>query len=322
MLRVRRVGMAAYAVILAVYCVVQGVPTDRLLQALWIVAGVAVSMLGRPWRELLRVVLDWTPFIGLLLAYDFTRGVADTLGAPLHVTGPATADEVMFRPLLDGAVPTVWLQNHLYDPLAVHWWDVIVALVYFTHFTVPWALAGILYVRDRDGWRRYAVRIVALSVAGLLTYVVFPAAPPWMASQQAVIPVGVERIATRGWSAVGLHDAGVLLTNAQAGVNQVAAMPSLHAATALLIAVVLWRRTRRRVLRAVLVAYPPAMAFALVYGGEHYVVDVLVGWVYVVAVLGAVSLGEQAVARRRDRRERPDRAPVEAELVQRTGGAV
>ena len=62
--------------------------------------------------------------------------------------------------------------------------------------------------------------------------------------------------------------------------------------------VVIWGRTRRRLLRALLVLYPPAMAFTLVYGGEHYVIDVLVGWAYVVVVLVVVSALERASLRR------------------------
>ena len=317
----RRVALTAYAVTLGVYCLVQGIPIDRLLQAVWIVAGIVAAKVGRPLRELARVLLDWTPFIGLLLAYDFTRGVADTFGAPVHVLGPVRADEVMFAPLLHGQVPTVWLQDQLYDPTTVSWWEVGVAIIYFTHFIVPWALAGVLYVRDRVAWRGYAVRIVALSAAGLATYALYPAAPPWMASDQGVITADVARTATRGWSVLGLHDAGVLLAHAQAGVNLVAAMPSLHAASTLLVAVILWQRTRRRVLRVLLVAYPPAMAFTLVYGGEHYVIDVLVGWLYVLAVLVVASAIERALAARAAlRRAQAQRPEAEPSLVSRSAG--
>ena len=295
----RRLAVTAYVVVLAVYCVRQGVPTDRLLQAVWIVAGMTLAMIGRPWRAIGRLYLDWTPFIGLLLAYDFTRGVADTLGFPIHVAGPVHADEAMFAPLLHGGLPTVWLQDHLYDPATVHWWDVVVALVYFSHFVLPWALAGVLYVRSRALWASYAVEIITLSAAGLATYVLYPGAPPWYASQVGLAPAGIDRIATRGWSVIGLHDAGVLLTNLQAQGNPVAAMPSLHAATTLLVTAVLWRLTRRRWVKALLALYPPTMAFALVYGGEHYVIDVLVGWGYVVVILAVLTAIRRARARRR-----------------------
>jgi membrane-associated phospholipid phosphatase len=65
-------------------------------------------------------------------------------------------------------------------------------------------------------------------------------------------------------------------------VNRVAAVPSLHAATALLIAMIFWSRTVRW--RWLLVVYPLAMAVSLVYLGEHYVSDILLGWLYAVLV--------------------------------------
>ena len=53
-------------------------------------------------------------------------------------------------------------------------------------------------------------------------------------------------------------------------------------------------------MRAILVGYVLAMAFTLVYAGEHYVFDVLLGWIYAVAVYGAVTAIERAWARRRE----------------------
>jgi membrane-associated phospholipid phosphatase len=48
-----------------------------------------------------------------------------------------------------------------------------------------------------------------------------------------------------------------------------------------------------------LLAYPLAMTFTLVYTGEHYVADVLVGWLYVALTFTVVGLGERWWARRR-----------------------
>jgi membrane-associated phospholipid phosphatase len=49
----------------------------------------------------------------------------------------------------------------------------------------------------------------------------------------------------------------------------------------------------------VLLAYPLAMTFTLVYTGEHYVADVLVGWLYVALTFIVVGLGERWWERRR-----------------------
>ena len=172
------------------------------------------------------------------------------------------------------------MQEHAYDPFEPHWWDAAASLVYVTHFVLPWALAAILYVRSRTVWLTYVRRVVLLSYAGLATYILLPAAP-WYASKYEFVPEHMDRVATNGWSVLGLRSAGAWLDQAQAGSNQMAALPSLHAAFALLFSVTLWMLVRNRLLRVVIALYPIAMALTLVYGGEHYVVDILLGWIYV-----------------------------------------
>jgi membrane-associated phospholipid phosphatase len=71
----------------------------------------------------------------------------------------------------------------------------------------------------------------------------------------------------------------------------------LHAATALLFAIFMWKRVRRSV-RVLLALYPAAMTFTLVYTGEHYVLDVLAGVIYMLASHLAVSRWEARRARR------------------------
>ena len=106
-----------------------------------------------------------------------------------------------------GVLPTDWLQDRLYDAAEVHWWDVAAAFVYFSHFFVAWVVACVLYLHSRRQWLRFVTRLVALSFAGLATYVVYPAAPPWLAGRLGECPA-VDRISARGWEEVGLHAAG------------------------------------------------------------------------------------------------------------------
>ena len=67
------------------------------------------------------------------------------------------------------------------------------------------------------------------------------------------------------------------------------AFPSLHAAYALLATLVLWRLVPVWA-RVLVAAYPVAMSFALVYTGEHYIVDCIAGWVYALFAYGLVTL--------------------------------
>ena len=165
--------MTAYALALAASVFFAGFPTERIQQVFWIMLALFLytAGTGRSWR---RTLADWIPFAALLFVYDYTRGVADTLGRPIHILEPVHADEWIFG----GNLPTVWLQTRLYDPFATHWYDVLVSLIYFSHFLAAWVVAGVLYVNSRPLWASFTRRVLALSAAGLLTYMLYPASPP------------------------------------------------------------------------------------------------------------------------------------------------
>ncbi|MBN9619996.1 MAG: phosphatase PAP2 family protein, partial [Actinobacteria bacterium] len=103
-------------------------------------------------------------------------------------------------------------------------------------------------------------------------------------------PVG--RLSARGWTWLHLGNVKNVVAQAQdGGSNPVAAMPSLHTAFAVLVAIALVTRLRSK-WRHVVVLYPVVMGLTLVYTGEHYVLDVLAGAGYALAVHVAVSRWE------------------------------
>lgn len=295
-----RVGLAVYGVVLLVYCATQGIPMDRIGQTGWILIGIVAGKLGQSWRAHVRTFVDWLPLLAALVLYDHTRGVADGLGMPVRVGELVDIEHGFFG----GTLPTVWLQTHLLEE-SVRWWDVGVAIVYFTHFVVPWLLAAAFYLYSRPRWVTYIRRVLLLSYAGLLTYVLLPAAPPWYAARDGLITEPVYRLVGRGWEELGLRSADEWLAGAQAQANLVAAMPSLHAAFALLVTVTLWPLARHWAPRVVLALFPLAMAFTLVYGGEHYVIDVVLGWAYVVVVHAAACWWERRPARQLESAAQP-----------------
>lgn len=269
----RPYALGLYFAALVTWSAHYGIPVQRELVILWTCGALACASIGRPPREIVELLRDWLPLVAVLCAYDFSRGAADSLGIGVHYHPMADFDRALF-----GENPTVWLQAHLYDPRAVHWWDVLFTLVYTSYFIVPFVLAGVLWARDRLGFKRFSRRLVSLALAGLATYVAFPAAPPWLASERGLIGE-VHRTVSDGWEVLGTGTAS-LFSEGQAGVNLVAAVPSLHAAFTLLVALFLWGRVRRPWLRPLLLLYPLAMAVTLVATGEHYFFDVLLGWVY------------------------------------------
>jgi PAP2 superfamily protein len=276
---------AALAVAFAATCAVRGLPTDRVVLLGWVLCGLAVHAASQGPRRVGRLLADWLPLIAVLLAYDASRGLADGLGMPVHVAELADAD----RWLGAGVLPTVWLQEHV----QADWWKAVATLVYSSHFVVTPVVLAVLWLRDRARWARCARLVVALSLAGLATYVLYPAAPPWLAAQEQVIEP-VARITSSGWAVLGLPRAGVLLDSGQGQVNLVAAVPSLHTAFAVLMCGVLLPLARWGWQRAVLVAYAVLMPVVLVWGGEHYVVDTLLGAAYAAGVLVLVPALERA----------------------------
>ena len=141
----------------------------------------------------------------------------------------------------------------------------------------------------------------------------FPAAPPWMAGYENYIP-RVIRTSLRGWSYLGLHGAEDFLELGQRTVNTVAAIPSLHGAYAVLVAWVLWPRVNWLV-RTLMVLYSLSMGFMLVITGEHFVVDILVGWIYVAIAVLIWNRIERWWERRRD----PDDSNSTGELAESAG---
>jgi membrane-associated phospholipid phosphatase len=294
--RVRWSAYLAYVAALTWVIVNKGVPTGRTTLAVIIMTGLAFTSIGRGWRQTGRVLVDWLPFTAVLLAYDRSRGVADTLGIRLHEADVLHAEQWLFG----GTEPTLWLQQHLYHPGHVYWYDAGFTLVYTSHFLATPILAALLWLRDRALWLRYISRVIVLSIAGLATYCLFPEAPPWMAARDGLTDP-IARLSARGW--VWLHAGNLqnLLARGQnEGANPVAAMPSLHVAFAVLVAIVIAGRVRSR-WRWLAALYPVAMSFTLVYTGEHYVIDLVAGVAYAVAVHLGVSRWEAARARRRDK---------------------
>ncbi len=235
-----------------------------------------------------QLLISWSPLSVILLAYAAAGWIssplqegdgasANRLGASLHVRGPARADERIF-----GSVPSVWLQERLVDG-ASHWYDAVAALVYVTHFVSIPLLTAVVWFGLRERFVAWLVAVLTMSVVGIVGYVSYPAAPPWLAAERGDIGA-VDRISHIGWDHLHLDVVGRLTELGQSGSNPVAAMPSLHAGAALLVALFLWPSVGA-VARGTLLAYAVSMAATLVYTGEHYVVDVAGGWLVAAGAL-------------------------------------
>lgn len=261
-----------------------GVPTARDVLLVWLLLGMVAFSATDLRHRLPRLVVEWAPFVAILLVYDLLRGYADGLLFPARELPQIRVENALFG----DPAPTVWLQNHLWHPDHLRWWDYAAWGVYLTHFLATLIAAAVLWTFAHDRFGRYATMVCVLAVTGFATYVLFPAVPPWMAAQHGNLGES-NRIVPIAWRHIPIGHFNTLFEHGVHYANNVAAMPSLHAGYALLFSMYLWRLVPRW-LRPLLAVYPLAMTWALVYTGEHYVVDCVAGWIYAVAVYFAVNL--------------------------------
>lgn len=256
-----------------------GIPVARLAVLAWVAVAFVIGSITKPTRQQIQMIGDLTLYAVMWLSYDYSRGIADSFGFPLQVELPRNVDRFLFF----GTDPNVWMQRQFHGS-SIRWYDTVGSLVYFTHFLFPVAVSVGFWMRNRDQWIRYMRRFATVLFAGVVTYVLLPTAPPWMASSPRYpyrILEPLARTTGRGWNALGLETVNSVILRGQQWANPTAAIPSLHAAFALFIVVFVWSGVRRPWMRALLVCFPLAMAASLVYFAEHYVIDVLVGWIYV-----------------------------------------
>ena len=284
----RTAAMLGYAVLLVLWSWVVGIPNDPVGVVLWVWLGTIAWDIEAPREKHLDFWRDWWRPVLILVAYWLLRGLADNVGSPVHYRMPIRFDEW----LGGGVTPTerlqgAWCADPCLKTTEPRWYDVVFTTVYASHFVTGLAVAGVLWVRSRAAWLLWIRRLVALHVVALAIYWVYPMAPPWMASQEGLIGE-VARVSRRGWSEIDLHRQTMVLFGMA---NKVAAMPSLHAGVAFLLAFHAIERWRTP-LKWLLLLYPLAMTLVLVYSAEHYVVDAVVAAVLAAAVIAGCRFWE------------------------------
>ena len=173
----------------------------------------------------------------------------------LHIDPEATLDH--------------WMAHH--QTLAV-----IVSNYYDNaHFVVTLGVLGWLWWSFPTLYRPLRTGLVLINVIGMLVFWLYPMAPPRLLDPKTFVDVVASSHAFGSWHS------GTLATAA----NQFAAMPSLHIAWAAWSSLALWRILRGMRWAALVWVYPAITSVAVLSTGNHYVLDVLAGFLtFVVAV--------------------------------------
>jgi len=241
-----------------------------------------------------------------LAMYEMPNDDPEALERRVHIRYPVAID----RAIGLGQLPGVRLQRALARRGGLRRMDGVLVAAHWVWFLVPHATVGYLLLFRRRQFERGAVMIYAVFDLGVLVYWALPTAPPWYAAKEGVIEAreatepALRRLMVEQGEAFW-REHWEPLFNLLAG-NPLAAMPSLHFATSAMAAHVL--ADAGPVEGAIGWTYALTLGFALVYLGEHYVVDLLAGYALVTAVrrlegpatpvLRAISRGVRALEAR------------------------
>ncbi len=276
-------------------------------------------------------VKDWGVFILVLLTWQLASPLATRFAFPDHLTSLISADKFLFF----GHVPPLWLQQHLYHPGHLYPWDVLAATMYLLHFLTPLLAAFVLWLANREMFAKFAVAFVVVALAGWATYVLYPAVPPWMAAEKLVAIHG-KYYSAADWlhlRALGIqhpywyiqahghvylpgvknifqsimshwynsYNGTIFFAGLHMSYDKVGAIPSEHAAYPMLFFLFLRRQFGR--VAYVALAYIALLVFSIMYLGQHYFIDALVGFAYAAAGYALVMHVAPAIVSRLRPRE-------------------
>jgi hypothetical protein len=191
----------------------------------------------------------------------------------VKIAYPVTADKLIGL----GTTPTLRLQRALATPGSFNAWEKLLVWSHWLWFLFPHGTVAYLLLRRPEHFPRGATQIYATFDTGLIGYWAVPTAPPWYAAAEGLMDDGRTPELRRMMVEYGEHfwRSGWAPLYGFLGGNPLAAMPSLHFATSVTAAHAL---TDSGAAVGVLAwAYTATLGVALVYLGEHYVVDLAAG---------------------------------------------
>jgi hypothetical protein len=232
--------------------------------------------LPRGWRDLGFQVGLW---LGFAVVYQVARGLADRSPLEAFENGRLVMDaERAVHTLLEVDVQRVIL----------HTGGFVVDVVNYTYWLAQFPVLGLallwIYLRRHESFIAVRNWILATNLISLVGYVLMPTAPPRMFPEEGFVD-------TLASSAAVNHGSGLV----ELASNPYAAMPSVHAADALIIGFALATLVRSRWLAIVWTLWPTWVWFSVMATGNHF-------WLDVAAGVGAAVLAGTMVAWAQERR--------------------
>jgi membrane-associated phospholipid phosphatase len=236
------------------------------------VAALGRRVLPRGWRHFGLQLVIW---FGFYFSYLAVR----------HLTYAAPGKA------LDNGLRVISLEqrvtNHLFELTVERVADsssLLLTAAAWTYWNSEFTVIGLallwVYLRRHEGFDRFRNTILLANVIGLIGFALMPTAPPWMFPHMGFVD-GVN------------HSSALLKTLG----NPYAAMPSLHAADALIVGWFLVSTSRTVWAKTLWALWPVWVWFCVIATANHYLLDVVAGIGVAVTALLATAWTPRLFAR-------------------------
>ncbi|MCK4844179.1 MAG: phosphatase PAP2 family protein [Candidatus Heimdallarchaeota archaeon] len=266
-----------------------------------------------------KFILYWGPFILIWISYDMLRVITDSVAHRVYVkelfdmevwlTGWFMGDDIIpfafqkfkligleagnleYASILnllnqDGPIVFVDTQTNL-----VKFLNILGGVFYSNHFTGPLVIGLFLYwkVDDKTEFKRFTYTMFITSYIAFITFILFPTAAPWYVWDGGKGLNFTKPVPGESGSAAGLLDLDELFGKnifqnlyGALSSNQYAAVPSVHSAYALIVAIFAIRKWRR--VGYIVLLWPIGMWFSALWLNHHYLIDIVWAVAYVLPV--------------------------------------
>jgi membrane-associated phospholipid phosphatase len=232
-------------------------------------------VLPRGYRDFGLQLAIW---FGFYVVYQITRGLADRDAPRAFENGLKVIDAerrvgAMWELSLQGALES----SH-----------VLIRLSSWTYWLSQFAVLGLallfVYLRRNESFLPFRNTVLVANLIGLVGYVALPTAPPRMFPDFGFVDT-LGRFSDLNHSSTVIEFAS----------NPYAAMPSLHAADALIVGVAMAIVCRNRLVKALWLIWPLWVWFTVMATGNHFWLDIAAG--IVVAGVAALVVNRKPVRR-------------------------
>lgn len=225
-----------------------------------------------------RLMLTLLPFALFGALYDYLRLIPQDHAGTIQVFNPYFIEFLFFAFPVNGVwiLPNDFFRNHHHIIL-----DIYFAIIYSLHIIIPIAFAFYLWLKNDPARYHFGWILLIANIFAFLTYVFYPAAPPWYVELYGMRP---------GDFSIPGSAAALLRVDQFLGIPYFAgiygheawifgALPSMHAGIPTLTLLYALRLRLTKISLAALL-FLLSVWGAAIYLRHHYIIDLLLGAAY------------------------------------------